>query len=565
MSQVPGDFISKPYGVLREFTDPDGRRYPGKYIGSIDGNLMGIEAAYDIALKQILLASASNERSKEMGYIQQLMSKLFIDNKPNIYNEINDLLTAVITPKQGVSIGYVSKILDTLQKIQLGLYDVTKTIEENNEVMKAFNSIVLSEKLMSSIKDVFTDAPQTINGTKNVTVNSSGTDIINSIILETDSKIQKELNEIFKQNNISFTSKQQKVINNILTTYRSKLQQYYTNKFKSMQDAELLDKNLSELDNEIKNYDKTVKKKDKINGDSKPIKQFIYDLITGSLGGEALEISIDLAGGGVGTGRVLHNNRAIDADNILLATGNLEYSYPDLSKLIPDNNGNLVYNDLLNQLDNNQDLINGFVLMFSDKDQSTNATFNKYVATNTNVKLKDPGSLASRRGEIAEMFSAVGKSGSVEDLIFGLANLAQDFAYDGQVEQAKMVLGSLCVAWMFNDAVEIVQGGTIFQNTGATTLHFYNINGYYYTLSDILYKTAANLDDGISKGMSYVTINIGGLKSNPYEKMLELPEGKHPNRGIDEWDYVSNQLMKGITIGVKMNVKNLFNDLFSFK
>lgn len=565
MAQVPGSFISKPYGVLREFTDPDGRTYSGKYAGSVDGNLMGIEAAYDIALSQILLASASNERSKEIGYIQKLMAKLFVDNKPDIYNEVNNLLTAIMTPKKGVSISYVSKLLDTLQKIQLGLYDVTKTIEENNEVMKAFNSIVLSEKLMSSIDDVFENTTQTINGTKNVTVNSSGIDIINSIITETDSKIQKELNTIFQQSNIQFTDKQQKVIDNVLNVYRLKLQQYYTNKFKSIQDAELLKKNLTELDDEIKSYNKTVKKKDKINGDSKPIKQFVYDLISGSLGGEALEIAIDLTGGGVGTGRVLHNNRAIDADNILLATGNLEYSYPDLSKLQPDNNGNLVYNDLLAQLENNQDLIDGFVLMFSDKDQSTNATFNKYVATNTSVKLKDPGSLASRRGEIAEMFSAVGQSGSVEDLIFGLANLAQDFVYDGQVEQAKMTLGSLCVAWMFNDAVEIIQGGTIFQNTGATTLHFYNINGYYYTLSDILYKTYENLQGGISKGMSYVTVGIGGLKSNPYEKMLQLPEGQHPARGIDEWDYVSNQLMRGITIGVKMNVKNLFNDLFNFK
>lgn len=567
MGGAPGNLVGKPYGVLREFTDPDGRHYSGKYAGSVDSNIGGIEASYKIGLDDILLVAAANERGKEIGYINKLRSSLLNTSGgpvPYIYTEIDALFNQLITPGAGVSGATVSKIIDTLQKIKLGLYDVTKSIAENNEAMKAFNSITLSETLMTSINEVFNAIKQSDNSYiyNNITnvVNKSGKKIIQDILNAVEKNIQNKIQNNITNKNITLTDKQQQVIDKLIITYKTKLEHYYNGKFKSMKDAEILDKKLEKLDEEILKHNKNVKSKERINGKDKPIYQFIHEVIVGSMGGEALEITIDLTGGGVGTGRVLNKGKAIDADNILLATGELEFMQPNLSKLTPDKNGNLQYDDLLREIDNNQQLIDGFVLMFSDKDQSTNASFNDYVATNTNVKLKDPGSLASRRGEIEMMFSAVG--GSAEELIFGLANIANDFVCDGQVEQAKMALGTVCVAWMFNDAVEIVQKKTIFKNTHATTLHFYNINGYYYTLSDILYKTAHNLSGGISKGMKYVTISLTKPSSNPYVTMLS--QKGHPE-GIGQWDFVSDNLMSKTKIGVQMNVKNLFNDLFSFK
>lgn len=567
MSEAPGNLVGKPYGVLREFTDPEGRHYAGKYAGSVDSSMGGIEASYKIGLDSILLTAASNERGKEIGYINKLRSSLLKNSggpTPYIYNEIDALFNQLVSPGTGVSSGTISKIIDTLQKIKLGLYDVTKSIEENNEVMKAFNSITLSETLMTSINEAFDAVKQSNNSYiyNNISgvVNKSGKDIIKDILNNVEKNIQNKTKNNITNKGIILTEKQQQIIDSLIATYKSKLEHYYNGKFKAMKDVDILDKKLTKLDKEILSYNKKVKSKERINGKDKPIHQFIHEVITGSLGGEALEINIDLTGGGVGTGRVLNSGKAIDADNILLATGELDFMYPDLSKLTPDKNGNLQYDDLLKEIDNNQQLLDGFVLMFSDKDQSTNATFNSYVATNTNVKLKDPGSLASRRGEIESMFSAVG--GSAEQLIFGLANVATDFVCDGQVEQAKMALGTVCVAWMFNDAVEIVQRGTIFKNTNATTLHFYNVNGYYYTLSDILYKTAGNLKGGISGGMKYVTVSLSSPKSNPYVTMLS--EKGHPE-GIAQWDRVSDNLMSQTKIGVQMNIKNLFNDLFSFK
>lgn len=572
MSSLPGNYLSYPYGILKKYTI-GGETYIGEYADAVNANLAAIDVSFNDTFVNILLASASNERAKEWNYINQMLTKLFSeDPKPLIYDDIKKMLNTLYTPGKGVSGAWVSQIVDTLQKLQFGLYDFNKSLKENMNIMKGFNEATLSKPFINAINQALGAKKEgrafKYSDIKGDIKNMTGQKLIETIF----DNIKTNVDEGVEKKGVKkdeFTEKQLKIINDLQTFYISKVQQFYTGKFQCIEDLDIMKTSLQELENKVINHNLTAKSKEKINADNKPIQQFIHELLIGAFGGQALEMTISLSGGGANTGKMVGTTgRSIDADNILLGTGKLEFFSPDLEALNNKDKKNISLTDLQKQIENIEELKDGLVIMTSAKDQSTNKTFNSFTATNTKVKLKDPGSLKARRGEIEDMFAAA-NCGGVDDLIFALANLAKDFVYEGKIEMAKKNLGTVCIAWMFDDAVEIIQGGSMFQNqslgTNISTLHFYNINNYIYTLSDILLKTAQNLNKGIGKtgrNMKYVNIGISGTKIEPYTTLLSE---NNQLKGIERWNYVSNELMSNITISVHMNVKNLFNDLFKIK
>ena len=570
MSNLPGDYLNKPYGILKKYTI-GGATYIGEYADAVNTNLAAIEVSFDNTFNKVLLAAASNERAKEWSYINQLYEKLFSDGyEPTIYADVRRMLDSIRTPGIGVSEAWVSQLIDTLQKLQFGLYDFDKSLAENMNIMKGFNEATLSKPYINAINEVLGAVKQgnkfIYTNTNNILQMSAQT-ILENISIKIKENINKGLADK-KVNYNDFTVKQKEIITKLQQQYITKIQQFYSNKFKAIEGLNLMETNLQELEKRVTNYDVTAKSKDKINANDKPIQQFLHEFLFGVLGGQALEMTIEIGGGGANTGKIVGNSgRSIDADNMLLGTATLEFFPPDLDDLTKQLNNtqkNIKFDDLKNQINKNQELLNGLAIMTSAKDQSTNKSFNSYTATNTKVKLKDPGSLKARRGEIEDMFAAA-NCGGVENLIFALANLAKDFVYEGKIEMAKRNLGTICVAWMFDDAVEIIQDGSMFKSgLNISTLHFYNINNYLYTLSDILFKTAQNIDSGIGKtgrNMKYVNVSISGTNIQPFNTLLST---YNELQGIERWDYVSNELMTNITISVQMNVKNLFKDLFKF-
>lgn len=564
------NMLQNPYGVLSEYTDPDGRTYPGVYATAVNSLVPSFQGHFDLLLDEILLQSARNERAKEWNYIDTFLKsiqgledyKLFKD----LVNLCDELKTPIETKNQAVA--SISQIVDTIQKVKTGLYDLDKTLAENEKIFAEFNKMAATNPISSALRKVL-DASGPLNGLifGAIDVNKTGKQIISEAIDEYIKMIKKAEQE----NN--FNDKQIQTLLQLAKVFQTKLEEFYENKLTTVT-SDPLNKSLSQLERDAKQYDANKKSnKDKIlvskSGKNKTISQVVWDTINGSLGGKGIEYTIDLTGGGKNTGAILNSKGlSIDADNIQLASVNLEYHYGTSEDLFTKDTSDIRFDEFKKDIQKIEELDRRFIIMTSAKDQSTNAKFSTFFAGSETVKIKGEGSLLSRKPEIEQIYSTIGNVGhSPSDLVFSIANLANDFVCSGQVEQAKRTLGAICIAWMFDDAQEIVQGTQFIQ--GSDSLHFYNLNGKYYTLSDILELTARDLSrkslaeysSSSSDGMKYVKIGITVPKSNPYEDMLKRKN--QPPEGMAQWDEVANVLNTTTKISIAMSPKNLFQDLFN--
>ena len=564
------NMLQNPYGVLSEYTDPDGRTYPGVYATAVNSLVPSFQGHFDLLLDEILLQSARNERAKEWNYIDTFLKsiqgledyKLFKD----LINLCDELKTPIETKNQAVA--SISQIVDTIQKVKTGLYDLDKTLAENEKIFAEFNKMAATNPISSALRKVL-DASGPLNGLifGAIDVNKTGRQIISEAIDE----YIKMIKNAEQENN--FNDKQIQTLLQLAKVFQTKLEEFYENKLTAVT-SDPLNKSLSQLERDAKQYDANKKSnKDKIlvskSGKNKTISQVVWDTINGSLGGKGIEYIIDLTGGGKNTGAILNSKGlSIDADNIQLASANLEYHYGTSEDLFTKDTSDIRFDEFKKDIQKIEELDRRFIIMTSAKDQSTNAKFSTFFAGSETVKIKGEGSLLSRKPEIEQIYSIIGNVGhSPSDLVFSIANLANDFVCSGQVEQAKRTLGAICIAWMFDDAQEIVQGTQFIQ--GSDSLHFYNLNGKYYTLSDILELTARDLSrkslaeysSSSSDGMKYVKIGITVPKSNPYEDMLKSKN--QPPEGMAQWDEVANVLNTTTKISIAMSPKNLFQDLFN--
>ena len=564
------DMLRHPYGVLSEYTDPDGQTYPGTYATIISGLVPTFQGHFNLLLDKILLQAAHNERAKEWNYINTFLDSIKGLEDYRLYQDLvalcDDLKTPIESKNQAIT--SISQIVDTIQKVKTGLYDLNKTLIENEKTFEEFNKMAATNPMSLALRKVL-DATGPLNGLifGAIDVNKTGKQIISDAIDEYIKMIKKAEQE----NN--FNDKQIQTLLQLAKVFQIKLEEFYENKLTSVT-SDPLNKTLSQLEQDAKQYDANKKSnKDKIlvskSGKDKTISQVVWDTINGSLGGKGIEYTIDLTGGGKNTGAILNSKGlSIDADNIQLASATLKYHYGASNDLFTKTTSNIRFDEFKEDMQKIDELDRRFIIMTSAKDQSTNAKFDTFFAGSETVKIKGEGSLLSRKPEIEEMYSTIGNVGhNPSDLVFSIANLANDFVCSGQVEQAKRTLGAICIAWMFDDAKEIVQGTQFIQDSDS--LHFYNLNGKYYTLSDILELTARDLSQkslaeytsSSRDGMKYVKIGITVPKNNPYEDMLNSKN--QPPEGIAQWDKVANILNTTTKISIAMSPRNLFQDLFN--
>ena len=144
MSNLPGNYLSKPYGILKKFTI-GGETYIGEYADAVNANLAAVDASFDNTLDNVLKAAADNERAKEKAYLEKLFAKVFNDDnyRPIIYNEVKSMYDQIMTPGEGISEVWLSQVIDTLQKLLSGLYDFDKSLAQNMALMKDFNKVAL--------------------------------------------------------------------------------------------------------------------------------------------------------------------------------------------------------------------------------------------------------------------------------------------------------------------------------------------------------------------------------------------------------------------------------------
>ena len=570
-----GDMVKHPYGVVENYVDPDGQIYDGVYATAVNSFVPSFEYHFDNLLGGFLLKAAASERGKEIQYICKMM-EIFNQNN-NLRNSVlyqnflqiyNSILS--IGLNDGISAMQLSFMVDTLQKMQLGLYELDKEVQENFEIYRNINTAFLDRNIIEELRKVlaFTGAASSIKlGTLNLDM--TGTEFIEEVL----KGVKKKMLDAVNNSNITKTSEQGKEVLNryiqnideIINLYRIKLGQFYSNKFEAIGDAETIKgMKLNELEQAAILNDANAKfKKDKIlinkEGKPKTFHRTIIDAILGSLGGKSVEYLLDIRGGGMNTGNIAgKGGQSIDADNIQLGSGTLEY-YLDYNRDKDKWDGITTYDEFKRELEAIQDFKSKFIIMTSAKDQSVSKEFKNSIA-HTDVKIKGTASLEKRAPEIIEMYNLIDHPGAMDptDLIFSIANLAEEFVCNGQVEQAKQTLGAICVGWMFDDVEKIVKGGSLLKNT--SEIHLYNINNYFYTLSDILYQTAYALNSkNVADQSSYVKVGISLPKSKIFAPMVE---NNSPEDGMPRWNKVSETLMSGIGIDIHMNPKNLFNALF---
>lgn len=559
--------IQHPYGVLSKYTDPDGQTYDGVYANAVNSMIPSFQGHFNLFIDKILLEAAANERAKEWIYIDTFMQSIADLKDYKLYEDLKILCDELRKPLvEKTIITNFSRIIDTIQKIKTGLYDINKTLVENEKTFEEFNKLAATNPISEALRNSLQATGSLTNlvfGSIDL-AHTSGKDIINSAV----KKYKDQVQESIEKNN--FTDKQITILLQLVDVFQVKLEEFYENKLTSVT-SDPLNRSLQNLEQDIKLYDSKLPKSAKKlmetkKGNPKSISQVVWDTLNGSLGGKGIEYIIDLSGGGKNTGAILNSKGlSIDADNIQLASAELKYHFDQSEDLFTKTNTNIYFDDFKSDLEKLDDLERRFILMTSAKDQSTNSAFKKFYASGTDVKIKGVAALNSRATEIEEMYNTIGNVGhNPRDLIFSIANLATDFVCEGKVEQAKRTLGAICVAWMFDDAKEIIQGTSFIP--GSHSLHFYNLNGKYYTLSDILEKTAEDLNRkslneyASRDGMKYVKITMEIPKTNPYEAMLKRKN--QPPEGMGQWEEVSNVLTSTTKIGVYMNVANLFKDLF---
>ena len=567
-----GDMIKQPYGVVENYVDPDGQSELGLYAGIVNKTVPDFEYHYDNFLSNFLLRAAQNERSKEIKYINEMMENFDDDLKNStLYNNFLDIYKGIMSGT-GSDLLKLSSIVDTIQKMKLGLYELDKTVMENYTMFKDINLSFLDVNMMDELKKIlkFSGAGSNTRMLPNLNLKMTGSDIIDTVT----NNIKIKMEDSLKNSNINTQSKEgkkllmryQENIEKIVQLYNTKLKQYYTAKFEVIDKAEtILGTSLKDLDNRVTEYDKGVAKSKRIkvtkDGNPKTLQKTIVDIFVGSFGGKSPEYNLDIMGGGMNTGNIKNTlGLSIDADNIQIASGKMEFYFNNKRDRTQWDEIEY-FGDFLDQVKKIENFESKFMIMYSDKDQSVSKEFGKTNVAHRDVKIKGDASLKKRGQEIIEMYNLIEHPGEMDptDLIFSLANLSEEFVCNGNVEQAKRTLGAICVGWMFDDVKQIITGSSLI--SGVDTIHFYNINNYYYTLSDILYKTSEALESkNPSKYGTYVSIGISLPQNKIYATILEE---NSPEEGMPRWEAISDTLLSNTKINIHMNPKNLFNELFS--
>lgn len=539
---APTNIYEHPYSVITKY-EFYGESYEGAYYANFDISVPEYSGMNN-ALKMLVstVRDAENfERQKE-----EKLFKSFIDKLPKGSALRNDF-------ENFISSKNYSKAFDIYEKFSQGIYKFEETFEENKKRFKEKNNLFLSKEFLSSLANELSRSslnPFESGATfgdldlENLSIN----DIIDNVINRVKENALKT---------VTLDDKEQEAYENFLNLMREYMQGIFGESFPDvlMKINNPYDLKLVEL--EKSNWIKTKRKEKKYS--KVPLNKLIWNNVWGQLNGMSLEVSLDLFGG-VKTGKIQQNNNSIKTDVIMIADGEGQLLLKE-NEIIKELNK--VVNDKDNATKNNLDtflssgkLKDKFVIMISAKDQSSAKGFENYHAS-TAIKMAEQSSLNKRMEDLRTFGTAANIMGKgVSDLMFALVNLEEDMVCAGEEELVKRALGALCANWMFDDVAETFNTvpSILGSDDDVTKIYIYNISGAYYTLSDILGKTAERIEKQQNSQMVSVQFKVS---NGSYENAKNVPAG------LARWEKVNQNVMSNTTFGFKLNSNNLFKQLFN--
>ena len=516
-----------PYGVLTDYF-LYGNRYDGAYDEDVSVNIPhygGIDNILSVVIN-IIDTAADNEAAREEKFFNQ-----YIDMIPE-GTQLRQDFDQLIKSKN------YSQAFDVLQKGLNDIYDFNKTLEQNQKEFAEINDLFLNKNIINILADELGKLDHVTTHADFIPkdLDITGAKLLDNILDKVFDKATKQLK----------TDKQINFYKQFLVKIRILMEQIFIDSY----GPNVLTDYLSELES-----NKKVKKQrtaDRGKHANDPLNQLVWNQVWGLLNGIPNEVMIDLTGG-VKTGTVKNaKGQNIKGDAYTLMTASGGFALQEGTQAKADFQ-QITRKNELEQFLNEGRFQDNFIIISSAKDQSLSADFNNKFSTG-NIKFAEPASLEERIGNIRDFAQAANVGGSgINDLIFALANLEDDMVCSGQIQAIKQVLGALCVNWMFDDFGDLVMNVSL-QNS-ATKICVYYINGWYYTLSDILKRTANKIHQKQASDLVYVGLSIP--KSSSYGEAA-----KTTPQGLERWNATRANIMSRTKLRFDLKVKNLFDAFY---
>ena len=517
------DLYNMPYGVLTKYIFLN-HAYTGAYKDDVSVHIddyNGMNAAIDIIIN-LFETAADNEEARETALFQTYID--LIPEKTQLRNDFDML----IKNKQ------YSQAFDTLQKVMQKMYDFDKSLEENQKLFAKNNDLFLTGNFLHSVIDQLGRTSHVTNKAadfRDINLSITGEQLINNIIQQVREQAEKRLNN----NEIKQYEK-----------YLDRIADYIREIFIDSYGIDSLQNSLQDLEKNKNIIDKRKEAK----YSNVPLNRLIYNQVYGLLNGMGLEVNIDLNGGGVKTGKITGAKGMIKSDDIILMTTHHTLTFqenPQLKEELQTLNTKYDLDEFLQR----GDFKDNFIIMTSAKDQSFSSGFNNKFGKNA-IKFAEQASLTERIADIRMFASSAGAIGpGINDLIFALVNLEHDMVCAGEKGAVKQALGVLCINWMFDDLGDVVLNVSL--ANGASKICVYNINGWYYTLSDILRRTVNRIK--AKQNSDLVAVKLSIPKTSSYASDVE--------EGMARWEATRSNIMSNTTLGFDLKVKNLFNAFYT--
>lgn len=518
-----GELYSTPYGVLTKYIFYN-HIYTGAYKDDVDVHIdgySGMDAAISIIIN-LFETAAKNEEAREKALFQAYIN--LIPEGTRLRADFD----ALIQNKQ------YSQAFDTLQKTMQKMYDFDKTLEENQKLFAKNNDLFLTGNFLHSVIDQLGRTSHVTNKAadfRNIDLSITGEMLISNII----DQVRQQAKERLKNDEMIQYEK-----------YLERIADYIREIFIDSYGITSLQQSLQDLEKNQNIIDKRKEAK----YSNVPLNRLIYNQVYGLLNGMGLEVNIDLNGGGAKTGKITGTKGMIKSDDIILMTTHHTLTFqenPNLKEELQQLNTKYDLDEFLQR----GDFKDNFIIMTSAKDQSFSSGFNNKFGKNA-IKFAEQASLNERIADIRMFANSAGAVGpGINDLIFALVNLESDMVCAGEQGAVKQALGVLCVNWMFDDLGDVVLNVSL--ANGATKICVYNINGWYYTLSDILHRTVDKIRSKQKSDLVAVKLSIP--KTSSYATNVE--------EGMARWEATRNNIMSNTTLGFDLKVKNLFNAFYT--
>lgn len=535
----PGEVIDYPYVAVK------GGIYDGlkpnlvsnsieaeqKFITEAGREISGLIAPFLQLLKNTMLS----EKAKEEEFLNKFSSQM---PDSQLKNEVLNFIQ-----NNNFSLAY-----DALQNWKDNLYDVTKNFADNINSYNKWISKYRNKVINQAITDLRDDGVAALS---NINLNTPIDSIINLII---DRIIETSI-----------------VDNNELQKYKEVLHQamddltenFVTGGWKLPSINTTLQDIKQSLEQGTASSD--LKKKFKGDKSNRSIMDACLSYISGFTNGLSMEAYLEIFGGGSSSARFMSNinslsgnnnsTGAMETDVFSIYNANFEYILPEFNTI--EGNTEEDIKRRLEEVAPND----SFIIHYSVKDY-----------TNASIKIKGSGSFDVRLENISRLGKAVSLD-QIKQLIFAIANSADDMVMGGSIEEIKACISSMCYIYMFEDFENFVnfefEPPKIKQSSGPNHLHIYFINGHYITMSDMLKTILQDIELSLQKYFVKGGKWTGGLVQSPSVKTP--PSGIYNKvskdsslQGIPKWNEVRNQSLAKGNFDVQLSLAKL-NEIITIK